>query len=98
MTIGQALEAGILQNETIAYFIGRTALFAQKIGLKEVFFFIFLFIYFYSFNLFFRVNSVSDNTKRRKWLTMPVIAGILRPLPLTVGSSVSVLLTDLLSI
>ena len=35
MTIGQALEAGILQNETIAYFIGRTALFAQKIGLKE---------------------------------------------------------------
>jgi glycyl-tRNA synthetase len=35
LTIAKALETGILQNETIAYFIGRTALFAQKIGLKE---------------------------------------------------------------
>eukprot|EP00009_Paramoeba_aestuarina_P005634 CAMPEP_0201519810 /NCGR_PEP_ID=MMETSP0161_2-20130828/10260_1 /ASSEMBLY_ACC=CAM_ASM_000251 /TAXON_ID=180227 /ORGANISM="Neoparamoeba aestuarina, Strain SoJaBio B1-5/56/2" /LENGTH=681 /DNA_ID=CAMNT_0047917963 /DNA_START=179 /DNA_END=2224 /DNA_ORIENTATION=- len=35
MTIGEALEAGILQNQTLAYFIGRTTLFARQIGLKE---------------------------------------------------------------
>lgn len=34
-TVGVMLEKGILKNETLAYFIARTFLFAKSIGLKE---------------------------------------------------------------
>lgn len=39
-TIGRALEQGVIANQTLAYFIGRTALFAKRIGLREVVFFL----------------------------------------------------------
>lgn len=35
VTLGEALEAGIIQNETLGYFIGRIYLFAVKIGLDS---------------------------------------------------------------
>jgi glycyl-tRNA synthetase len=34
-TIRRALETGLIGNETVAYFIARTALFAKRIGLKD---------------------------------------------------------------
>lgn len=33
MALGQAVAQGIIANETLAYFIGRTYLFAERIGL-----------------------------------------------------------------
>jgi glycyl-tRNA synthetase len=35
MTIGEALEKGILQNSTLAYFIGRTYLFMRAVGILK---------------------------------------------------------------
>ena len=35
ITLGEALEGGIIQNETLGYFIGRIYLFAVKIGLDS---------------------------------------------------------------
>lgn len=37
MTVGKAVDQGIIGNETLGYFIARTALFTQKIGLKPQF-------------------------------------------------------------